>query len=80
MLSFITAKSFSVSIRYRLILFLFVLQQFHYLNVDFDAGTGASLASKLRSLSSESFVKLLSAIFMIVRVMHTTFCICFLKV
>ncbi|XP_015875621.2 vacuolar protein sorting-associated protein 54, chloroplastic [Ziziphus jujuba] len=30
-------------------------------------GAGASLASKLRSLSSESFVQLLSAIFMIVR-------------
>uniref|UniRef100_A0A803PTV8 Vacuolar protein sorting-associated protein 54 C-terminal domain-containing protein n=1 Tax=Cannabis sativa TaxID=3483 RepID=A0A803PTV8_CANSA len=34
--------------------------------VDAD-GTGASLASKLRSLSSESFVQLLSVIFMIVR-------------
>lgn len=34
-----------------------------------DSGGGASLASKLRSLSSESFVQLLSAIFKIVRVM-----------
>lgn len=33
-----------------------------------DIGIGASLASKLRSLSSESFVQLLSAIFLIVRV------------
>lgn len=33
-----------------------------------DIGIGASLASKLRSLSSESFVQLLTAIFLIVRV------------
>lgn len=39
------------------------------------SGAGASLASKLRSLSSESFVQLLSAIFMIVQVMHTFPCL-----
>lgn len=39
------------------------------LNIPIDLGGGSSLASKLRSLSSESFVQLLAAIFRIVRVM-----------
>lgn len=35
------------------------------------SGGGSSLASRLRSLSAESFLQLLGAIFVIVRVMHT---------
>jgi len=37
-----------------------------------DSGGGLSLASKLRSLSSENFVLLLSAIFNIVQVMYNS--------
>lgn len=41
-----------------------------------DSGGGSSLASKLRTLSSESFVQLLGAIFKIVLVMFTCLYFC----
>lgn len=44
-----------------------------------DSGGGSSLASKLRSLSSESFVQLLVTIFKIVRVMYIYYFFCPLK-
>ena len=44
---------------------------FNFLMLNSDSGGGASLASKLRSLSSDCFVHLLSAIFMIVEVICT---------
>ena len=45
--------------------------KFLFLILGSDIGGGASLASKLRSLSSDCFVQLLSAIFMIVQVSRT---------
>lgn len=53
------------------ILLLFSYALFYFLMLNSDSGGGASLASKLRSLSSDCFVHLLSAIFMIVQVICT---------
>ena len=51
--------------------FYVICSTFNFLMLNSNSGGGASLASKLRSLSSDCFVHLLSAIFLIVQVIYT---------
>lgn len=56
---------------YLYLCFYMLCSTLNFLMLNGDSGGGASLASKLRSLSSDCFVHLLSTIFMIVQVICT---------